>query len=447
MDAGTISVKFIVDKTYTRCDKIDNSVKIAVIISCEDMPARDKIHDVSMVLLIDVSGSMRTKIDIVKRSVRYLLDNMDASCEIAIVLFSGYARNLLSAFTTLDTVGKERILQELDDITTGGMTNMVDAVLAAVELIKTGVPPDFASHRATQVVLFTDGQHNTGDNFDGVYSALYDTMYERSVPFYTFSIGPEPDAPTLMKLAMMTAGGCYFHMNDINDIAGVFGSHIGAMKAMAVPRCRLTLDAPPGSRIIKIQCLSCAPHEHTRNKYYSIDLGPILSGTKKMFIINMSLRAADSQTTIQKILTGRMIVNDIVLSCDAFIGRSAVNGLVLSEADTHELCYAKIQHIFKTTVYLALQLAERRKYTNIDALIDGAIFNIRSEISGCANTPCTTCALQYIEALSDMQSSLLENTSQHEYSTACSRLTQRGGIYSSLQEYNESVNMGEFIKK
>ena len=91
---------------------------------------RDRARqDASLTFVIDTSGSMERegRLELVKDSLRILVDELDRDDRVAIVTFGDDARVLLESTSARD---RDRILSAIDDLRPGGSTNL-EAGLAA----------------------------------------------------------------------------------------------------------------------------------------------------------------------------------------------------------------------------------------------------------------------------------------------------------------------------
>lgn len=111
----------------------------------------------NLVFLIDVSGSMwgRQRLDLVKASLKLLVNNLREKDRVAIVVYSGAAGEKLAATPGSD---KEKIREAIDDLEAGGSTAGGEGIRLAYKIAK----KNFMKGGNNRVILCTDGDFNVG---------------------------------------------------------------------------------------------------------------------------------------------------------------------------------------------------------------------------------------------------------------------------------------------
>lgn len=111
----------------------------------------------NLVFLIDVSGSMSShdKLPLLQKSLRLLVDKLEESDKISIVVYAGAAGVVLQS-TRGDQ--QEKILQAIDRLHAGGST----AGGAGIELAYSIAEKQFIKNGNNRVLLCTDGDFNVG---------------------------------------------------------------------------------------------------------------------------------------------------------------------------------------------------------------------------------------------------------------------------------------------
>lgn len=117
----------------------------------------DETPDANIVLLLDVSGSMRAenKLPLVKKSVELLVNEMSRDDTIAVVVYAGAAGVVLEP-----TPGnqKTKIIQALNALEAGGSTAGGEGLALAYKLAE----ENFAEGKVNRIILATDGDFNVG---------------------------------------------------------------------------------------------------------------------------------------------------------------------------------------------------------------------------------------------------------------------------------------------
>lgn len=111
----------------------------------------------NLVFLIDVSGSMygAERLDLVKSSLKLLVNNLRDKDRVAIVVYSGAAGERLPSTSGSD---KQKIKDAIDELEAGGST----AGGAGIELAYKIARKNFVPGGNNRIILCTDGDFNVG---------------------------------------------------------------------------------------------------------------------------------------------------------------------------------------------------------------------------------------------------------------------------------------------
>ena len=119
--------------------------------------ATDKLPASNLVFLIDVSGSMYgpSRLDLVKSSLKLLVNNLREKDKVAIVVYAGSAGEVLPSTSGGD---KQKIREALDKLTAGGSTAGGAGIKLAYQIARN----NFIETGNNRVILCTDGDFNVG---------------------------------------------------------------------------------------------------------------------------------------------------------------------------------------------------------------------------------------------------------------------------------------------
>lgn len=117
----------------------------------------DKLPESNLVFLIDVSGSMwgPTRLDLVKSSLKLLVNNLREKDKVAIVVYAGNASVKLESTPGSD---KQKIRDAIDELTSGGST----AGGAGIQLAYKVAKQNFLPKGNNRIILCSDGDFNVG---------------------------------------------------------------------------------------------------------------------------------------------------------------------------------------------------------------------------------------------------------------------------------------------
>ena len=187
-----------------------------------------------LVLLIDLSGSTREMVKLIREAAVRFTRAARASDRIAIVTFAGEA-TVVSGLTS----DRELLRQRIDAIDTArGDTKLYDAIEFALnETVKDG-----KKSRRTAIVLMSDGLDGTIPGVSGQtgsqrpYEEVLRQIQEFDGVFYTLwlntryvALNPEDTQPEAfdeghdrMKAMAETGGGVFYEVKHLEDLAGAY---------------------------------------------------------------------------------------------------------------------------------------------------------------------------------------------------------------------------------
>jgi VWFA-related protein len=170
----------------------DGAVQQAELVRTGERPA-------SVLLALDVSSSMGTSIDELKRAAAGFLNALGPEDEIVVTAFNEDLHVLLRSGAT-----PSARLEALEGLRPSGGTALYDGIIRAVDLIRAQPPP-----RA--IVMFTDGEDTRSRS---LASSVRSALQRNDVVLYLIAQGVEERGGTLREhlapLATETGGSAWF---------------------------------------------------------------------------------------------------------------------------------------------------------------------------------------------------------------------------------------------
>jgi Ca-activated chloride channel family protein len=160
------------------------------------------------VFVLDVSGSMASKIATLGHGVGQALGELDPDDRFRIVTFNDRDDELTRGWVPATPENVRHWTQRVATLRSGGSTNMYAGLARALR--------DLDDDRATSVILVTDAVTNTGVVDPAEFHKL---MKQYDIRLFGFLMGNSANWP-LMRLVTEASGGFYAQISNADDILG-----------------------------------------------------------------------------------------------------------------------------------------------------------------------------------------------------------------------------------
>jgi Ca-activated chloride channel homolog len=212
-------------------------LRVGVTTKAKSISERKKAH---LVFLVDVSGSMQSpdRLELAKRSLRILVDNLKDGDTVALVTYAGSTSVVLPA-TGLDQKG--RILAALDDLTAGGSTAMASGIDLAYQEAMKGLAPDAEA----RVIILSDGDANVGRTS---HQEILDTIagkVKEGVTLSTIGFGMGNYKDETMEQLANKGNGNNFYIDGLSQAKRVFAEQLGSTLEVVAQDVKLQVDFSP----------------------------------------------------------------------------------------------------------------------------------------------------------------------------------------------------------
>jgi Ca-activated chloride channel family protein len=178
----------------------------------------------NLVFLIDVSGSMQSenKLELVKKSLTLLLDNLLPEDRVAIVVYAG-SSGLVLPSTTVGT-DKVEIIDALYRLSAGGST----AGGAGIALAYKTAMDNFVEEGNNRVILCTDGDFNVGVSGVGELEKLISEKKESGVFLSVLGFGMGNYKDDQLEVIADKGNGNYAYIDNYKEAKKVFMNEVGS---------------------------------------------------------------------------------------------------------------------------------------------------------------------------------------------------------------------------
>jgi Ca-activated chloride channel family protein len=182
----------------------------------------DEVPPANLVFLIDVSGSMSSRLPMVKRGLEMLVERLDENDRVAIVVYAG-ASGLVLPSTSADDKGT--ILGALDRLQAGGGTNGA----AGIELAYRVAQQQFIKGASNRVVLATDGDFNVGLTDKGTLVDYAAKKAQKGVFLSVLGFGMSNLNDAMLEQIANKANGNYAVIDSMREAEKVFVEDLAGM--------------------------------------------------------------------------------------------------------------------------------------------------------------------------------------------------------------------------
>ena len=205
----------IVDGSPSRFG-LDNYKMLRIGLQGEVVSSEDR-KDATLIFAIDVSGSMgrEDRLDLVKRSLRLLVDELRPTDEVGIVIYGDRGSVLLEP---TDGGESNSIIEAINRLQSGGSTYVEDGLKLAYRMAAGEVDSD----RITRVILLSDGVGNVGrTGADSILNEIREYVDE-GVTLTTVGFGMANFNDVLMERLANDGDGAYFYVDTLAEARRVF---------------------------------------------------------------------------------------------------------------------------------------------------------------------------------------------------------------------------------
>jgi secreted protein with Ig-like and vWFA domain len=221
-------------QTYTLASQPDWA---CIQIRAPESEARQPVH---LCCLIDTSGSMEmdAKLENVKRSLHFLLDFLGPEDKVSIITFSEAARTILSQ-VAVTAVEKENIRARISIMRPETNTNLSASIVECRASLSTDT-----TTVKQGVILLTDGHANLGlTRPQDILELVQNTIAKFSgTSISCVGYGGDHNAELLQSIST-EGGGSYYMVNNLEDVAAVFGNILGGLISCTAQQVRVLLPA------------------------------------------------------------------------------------------------------------------------------------------------------------------------------------------------------------
>jgi len=183
----------------------------------------------NLTFLVDISGSMTSRLDLVKQSLYILVDNMQEGDQISVCTYAGGVGAVLMP-TTLANNEKESIKGILSDLQAGGSTAMASGLQNAYDVNTSG----FLEDGVNRIIVCSDGDANVGPTSQEAILELIAAYIEQGITLSTLGFGQGNYNDYLMEQLADQGNGNYYYIDSLAEAERLFTEElVGVMEVIA----------------------------------------------------------------------------------------------------------------------------------------------------------------------------------------------------------------------
>ena len=194
----------------------------------------------NLVFLIDVSGSMQApnKLELVKKSLWLLVDQMRPQDRIALTVYAGAAGLVLPSTSGEE---KDKIRAAIGKLTAGGST----AGAAGIRLAYKVAAENFIKEGNNRVILATDGDFNVGVSSNGELSRMIEEKRSTGVYLTVLGYGMGNYKDSKMEQLADKGNGNYAYIDNLMEAKKVLVNEMGATLLTIAKDVKLQIEFNP----------------------------------------------------------------------------------------------------------------------------------------------------------------------------------------------------------
>lgn len=192
------------------------------------VPDRDR-KDAKLTFVIDVSGSMdrENRLELVKRALTLLVDQLRPTDEIGIVIYGSTAQVVLPHTRN---VNREHILAAIHSLSPGGATNAEEGLRMGYELALQNLGSDYIN----RVILCSDGVANVGQTGPDAILTEIGNYVKDGILLTTVGFGMGNYNDILMEQLANKGNGSYAYVDTLKEAERVFVENLtGTLQIIA----------------------------------------------------------------------------------------------------------------------------------------------------------------------------------------------------------------------
>ncbi len=235
--AGNDPVRITTEVGSCPWNEQNRLVKIGL--KARDIPS-DNLPASNFVFLIDVSGSMygATRLDLVKSSLKLLVNNLREKDRVAIVVYAGAAGEVLPSTSGENS---QKIKEALENLTAGGSTAGGAGIKLAYKIAK----KNFIKCGNNRIILCTDGDFNVGVSSKDDLQKMIEEERKSGVFLSILGYGMGNYKDSKMQTLAQAGNGNHAYIDNLQEANKVLVNEFGSTMYTVAKDVKLQIEFNP----------------------------------------------------------------------------------------------------------------------------------------------------------------------------------------------------------
>ncbi|MDR3226764.1 MAG: von Willebrand factor type A domain-containing protein, partial [Prevotellaceae bacterium] len=212
---------------------------VSIGIKAKEIPSKN-LPASNLVFLIDVSGSMEgpTRLELVKSSLKLLINNLREQDKVAIVVYAGSAGEVLPSTSGSD---KQKIREALEKLSAGGSTAGGEGIKLAYKIAQ----KNFIKGGNNRIILCTDGDFNVGVSSTQELENLIEKERQTGVFLTVLGYGIGNYKDNRMQVLAEKGNGNHAYIDNLQEANKVLVSEFGGTIYAVAKDVKLQIEFNP----------------------------------------------------------------------------------------------------------------------------------------------------------------------------------------------------------
>ena len=283
----------------------------------------------NLTFLVDVSGSMASRMNLVKQSLDILVDNMRLGDQISICTYASITQTVLNP-TSLEAQDADAIKNIIAGLTAGGSTAMGAGLQNAYQVNQLG----FLENGVNRVIVCSDGDANVGGTTHEAILELISDYVDQGITLSTLGYGVGNYNDQLMEQLADQGDGNNYYIDTIEEARRLFTEELLGVLQVIAKDVKIQVEFNPAA-VIRYRLIGYENRDIVDEEFENdeTDAGDIGAGHRVTALYEVELNQASSSALGTVHLRYKLPQGETDIPVDYSIQRSHVSN-DLSEAST-----------------------------------------------------------------------------------------------------------------